>query len=282
MKQNDSIALLIIDALNEGAEDSYWKKQLPVLYDTINNCNNIKLILSVRSQSDDYLYSTFAKNKNVEDMTIDGFSDVEKATNDYFKEYRIENPENKTIMQRYKSDFKNPLFLKIFCQAAKSYGINNVIDSPRSNLYVYYILEKNADICRKVDEDEYRYITIKFLMDLANYSLNYRHCLPVPREKARIYADRICRNRTWSNNLLNVCLKENVLLPIINNNYNCVQFEYEQLGDFLKVATIKNSKRNEQSIRSFLLDENKKHSSRYLEHFIIALLSEWDFQMPYY
>lgn len=277
MKQNDSIALLIIDALNEGAEDSYWKKQLPVLYDTINNCNNIKLILSVRSQSDDYLYSTFAKNKNVEDMTIDGFSDVEKATNDYFKEYRIENPENKTIMQRYKSDFKNPLFLKIFCQAAKSYGINNVIDSPRSNLYVYYILEKNADICRKVDEDEYRYITIKFLMDLANYSLNYRHCLPVPREKARIYADRICRNRTWSNNLLNVCLKENVLLPIINNNYNCVQFEYEQLGDFLKVATIKNSKRNEQSIRSFLLDENKKHSSRYLEHFIIALLSEWDF-----
>lgn len=119
-------------------------------------------------------------------------------------------------------------------------------------------------------------------MDLANYSLNYRHCLPVPREKARIYADRICRNRTWSNNLLNVCLKENVLLPIINNNYNCVQFEYEQLGDFLKVATIKNSKRNEQSIRSFLLDENKKHSSRYLEHFIIALLSEWDFQMPYY
>lgn len=276
MKSNNCIALLIIDALNEGADDSYWKKQLPVLYDNVKNYKNIKLILSVRSQSDDYLYSTFAKNKDVENMIIHGFSDVEKAVNDYFKEYRIEDSDG-AIIQRYKNDFKNPLFLKIFCQAAKNFGIKKVVGSPRSNLYIYYVLEKNAEICRKVDEDEYRDITIKFLMDLANYSLNYGHCLPVPREKARTYADRICRNRTWSNNLLNVCLKENVLLPVIVRNDKCVQFEYEQLDDFFKVRTILNSKRNEQSIRSFLLDEYKNHPSRYLEHFIIALLSEWKF-----
>lgn len=163
MKQNNSIALLIIDALNEGAEDRFWKKQLPVLYNTVKNCNSIKLILSIRSQSDDYLYSTFAKNKDVEYMTIDGFSDVEKAANDYFKEYKIEDSDG-TIIQRYKNDFKNPLFLKIFCQAAKKFGSNKVVNSPRSNLYEYYVWEKNAEICRKVDEDEYRDITIKFLI----------------------------------------------------------------------------------------------------------------------
>lgn len=276
MKQNNSIALLIIDALNEGAEDSYWEKQLPVLYETVKNCRNIKLILSVRSQSDDYLYSTFAIEKNVENMTIDGFSDVDKAVNDYFKEYRIEDSDG-TIKQRYKNDFKNPLFLKIFCQAAKTFGLNKVVDSPRSNLYGYYVWERNAEICRKVDEDEYRNITIKFLMDVANYSLNYGHCLPVPREKARMYADRICRNRTWSNNLLNACLKENVLLPVRGNRCDCVKFEYDQLGDFLKVRAILNGKRNEQSIRSFLLDEYKKQPSHHLEHFITALLSEWNF-----
>lgn len=276
MKQNNSLALLIIDALNEGADDSYWETQLPVLYDTVKNCNNIKLILSVRSQSDDYLYSTFARNKDVEYMTIDGFSDVEKAANDYFKEYRIEDSDG-TIIQRYKNSFKNPLFLKIFCQAAKNFGINKVVNSPLSNLYRYYVWERNTEICRKVDEDEYRNITMKFLMDVANYSLNYEHCLPVLRDKARTYADKICRNRTWSNNLLNICLKENFLLPVIKRDFACIQFEYEQLGDFLKVLAIRNGKRNEQSIRSFLLDERKNHPSHYLKNFIIALLSEWDF-----
>lgn len=276
MEQNNSISLLIIDALNEGAEDSYWKKQLPVLYDKVKNYKNIKLLLSVRSQSDDYLYSTIENNKDVERMTIDGFSNIEKAAIDYFKAYRIEDTDG-TIIPQYKNDFKNPLFLKIFCQAAKNFGLNKVVGSPRSNLYEYYVWERNFEICHKVDEDEYRNITMKFLMDVANYSLNYGHCLPVPREKARMYADRICRNRTWSNNLLNVCLKENVLLPVIGKKFSCVQFEYEQLGDFLKVLAIRNGKRNEQSIRSFLLDEHKNHPSRYLEHFIIALLSEWNF-----
>ena len=277
MKQNNSDALLIIDALNEGADDIYWKQQLLVLYRTLKKFNNIKLILSVRSQSDDYLYSIFAKEADVQQISIDGFSNVDKAVEDYFNEYKVYDPKS-SIRSKFIHDFKNPLFLNIFCQAARTFGVDEVLKVPRSVLYEYYVSEKNAEICRKVDEDEYRNITLKYLMSLAKYSLNYEHCLPVPHEKAREYADRICRNRAWSNNLLNVCLKENVLLPVWDrDNKKRVKFEYDQLGDFLRVRAFIDGKRSEQSMRSFLLEEHKKHNSHYLEHFMSALLSEWKF-----
>ena len=276
MQQNDGVALIIIDALNEGADDSFWREQLPVLYDQITRYQNIKLILSVRSQSDDYLYSSFAKEKNVINMTVDGFSNVDKAVLDYFNEYKIHDYTDAIILN-YRHDFKNPLFLKIFCQAAQKFGINHIIDTPRSILYGYYISVRNTAVCRNVDEDDYRNITIKFLMDVAKYSLYYSHCFPIPREKARMYADRICRNRTWRSNLLNVCLKENLLLPVNGKHHYGVKFEYDQLGDFLKVRALIESKRNEKSISSFLLEEQKKYPSHYFEHFVIALLSEWNF-----
>lgn len=137
---------IIIDGLNESTPTAkIWKETLPDLIYDIRNFDNIILITTLR---EGYVGPVFGKNIYTEvenNYKIEGFNNlnVNQAIKKYFKKYNI------SVKNQFdKNLFKNPLLLKIFCDANKdmknaSVTQNNIYKSIDD--YVLNLISKIAD-----------------------------------------------------------------------------------------------------------------------------------------
>ena len=269
MLEEDSNALIIIDALNEGATELFWKREIKILEDLLHDCERIKLMLTYREGEGKYL------TNSCETIDLRGFeSNTDEAIQKYFDYYGIDDSDGK-LRQRYLSEFGEPLFLTMFCVVANhdlSYMMGNFT---YSDLFHKYIKYRNDMVSKGVDEDSHRNVTEKALMKYANYSLYYHDCNDIPRQKARHYADQICRNRVWSNNLLNWILKENLMLTT-GRNGETLMFGYQKMGDFLMADIFAHNKMTDKNKVDFVLEKGTHQEDASYRRFIIALLSEWE------
>lgn len=267
MVEEDSNALIIIDALNEGATEQFWEREIKVLEDLLNDCERIKLMLTYREGEGKYI------NNPCETIDLRGFeSSTDEAIQKYFDYYGIDDSDGE-LRQRYFSEFGEPLFLTMFCIVA-SQGLRYMMDDfTYSELFHQYIKYRNDIVAKGVDEDSHRNVTEKALMKFANYSLYYNDCNDIPRKKARCYADQICRNRTWSNNLLNWILKENLMLST-GRNGDMLMFGYQKMGDFLMADIFAHNKMTDKNKVDFVLEKGTRREYASYRRFIIALLSE--------
>lgn len=269
MLEEDSNALIIIDALNEGATELFWKREIKILEDLLHDCERIKLMLTYREGEGKYLTNP------CETIDLRGFeSNTDEAIQKYFDYYGIDDSDGK-LRQRYLSEFGEPLFLTMFCVVANhdlSYMMGNFT---YSDLFRKYIKYRNDMVSKGVDEDSHRNVTEKALMRYANYSLYYNDCNDIPRQKARHYADQICRNRVWSNNLLNWILKENLMLTT-GRNGETLMFGYQKMGDFLMADIFAHNKMTDKNKVDFVLEKGTRREDANYRRFIIALLSEWE------
>lgn len=146
-------------------------------------------------------------------------------------------------------------------------------DFTYSDLFHQYIKYRNDMVSKGVDEDSHRNVTEKALLKFANYSLYYNKCKDIPRKKARHYADQICRNRLWSNNLLNWMLKENLMLST-GRNGDTLMFGYQKMGDFLMADIFAHNKMTDKT-KWICVGKGTRREYASYRRFIIALLSEW-------
>ena len=270
MQQQNSNALFIVDAINEGATNVFWNTALKSLESIINRLNNIRVIVTYRTG--DFEPSNFLKNW--EQTTLNGYGPrVYDAVRKYFAYYKIQDDDN-SVCNRFLGEFANPLFLNIFCLVvSQDFGFMRRKFS-YIELYRKYIEYRNIPVSAGVDEDPYRNVTGKLLDKIAIYSLFYNSCQDVPREKARRYADQICRNRTWSNSLLYWAIKENLLLE--NGIYGeKLMFGFQKIGDFLMADAFSRSKMKDDAKVDFIIEKTECKQHVYYRRFITALLSEW-------
>ncbi|WP_268578794.1 hypothetical protein, partial [Escherichia coli] len=99
------------------------------------------------------------------------------------------------------AEFNEPLFLSMFCVVANCDFLFTMGDFTYSELFHQYIKYRNDMVSKGVDEDSHRNVTEMALMKFANYSLYYNQSSDISRQKAKHYANKICRNRKRSNNL---------------------------------------------------------------------------------
>lgn len=269
MVDEDSNALIIIDALNEGATELFWKREIKILEELLQDCERIKLMLTYREGEGKYLANP------CETINLRGFeSNTDEAIQRYFDYYRIGDTVG-DLRKRYFAEFSEPLFLTIFCVVA-NYDLSYMMDDfTYSTLFREYIKYRNDIVSKGVDEDSHRNVTEKALMKFANYSLYYNSCNDIPRRKARYYADQICRNRMWSNNLLNWILKENLMLST-GRTGETLMFGYQKMGDFLMADIFAHSKMTDKNKVDFVLEKGTHREYASYRRFIVALLSEWE------
>ncbi|WP_439840289.1 AVAST type 2 anti-phage system protein Avs2 [Aeromonas veronii] len=116
--------LIFIDAINEGNGNNFWEDNINSFIGEIRKYKWIGLILSIR---------TTYKNITIKDEQITrnnlevykhfGFKDVElDAQNLFYENYGIEKPSSPNL----NPEFKNPLFLKLFCEGIKKSGLNTI------------------------------------------------------------------------------------------------------------------------------------------------------------
>lgn len=270
MQLQNSNALFIVDAINEGATNVFWNTALKSLESIITRLNNIRVIVTYREG--DFEPSNFLKKW--EQTSLKGYGTcVYDAVRRYFTYYKIQDDDN-SICNRFLREFSNPLFLHIFCLVvSQDFGFMKR-DFSYIELYRKYIEYRNVTVSAGVDEDPHRNVTGKLLDKIARYSLFYNSCQDVPREKVRRYADQICRNRTWSNSLLYWTIKENLLLENGIDGEK-LMFGFQKIGDFLMADAFSKSKLKDDAKVDFIIEKSECKQHQYFRRFIEALLSEW-------
>ena len=270
MEGQHSNALIIIDAINEGATNVFWNTTLRNIESKVNELKKLRIIVTYRRG--DFEPSDFLENW--ERVSIEGYGiRVHEAVGKYFAHYKI-NDKDGSIRNRFLREFMNPLFLNIFCQVV-SQDFNFIKhDFSYIELYRKYIGYRNIIVSDGVNEDPHRNVTEKLLDKLAMYSLFYNSCQDVPREKARHYADQICRNRAWKSSLLYWTIKENLLLETGMDGAR-LMFGFQKIGDFLMADVFNKSKMKNDAKVDFVIEKSECRQQHLYRRFLIALLSEW-------
>lgn len=231
----DKYCVVIIDAINECSSGTYWVKQLDAFRQTFEKYANLKLIITVRTGMVE-LPNTWER------QTIVGFENVVKAVNRYFTVFGI--PQH-FDWKKFKGDFRNPLFLRLFCDSFPYLNGYWHKELKQIDVYLAYIQKRNVKISELVDEDIYRNVSEKYLLKVASYSLYYKNCQDISREKARQIGDSICRGRLWSQSLLKNALDENLFISMPDYKFDedeLVGFHFEKMGDFLRAYVLLTSK----------------------------------------
>ena len=209
-------------------------KQFDVFRQTFDKYKNLKLIITVRTGTVDI----GARER----VTISGFENVHQAVNKYFSAFGISKEFD---WKKFKRDFRNPLFLRLFCDSFRYLNGYWQNDLKQIDVYLAYIKKRNEKISELVDEDIYRNVSEKYLLKIASYSLYYNNCQDISRGKARSLGDCICRGRLWSQSLLKNSLDENLLISMTDYKYieeELVGFHFEKMGDFLRAYVLLKSK----------------------------------------
>ena len=280
MVQTNQYAVLIIDALNEGAGEFFWKDNLRMLTTELEKYKRIKLIVTIR----DPFVNKITEGQDERHWAkyhLTGFSSyvrIDAAIKSYFDEKGIDTD----LVRGFRSHFKIPLFLIIFCQ---TYGY--LTEKERNNLtrlvlYRRYLKARNVDVAKRVSEDEKREITWEMMDKLAWLSVKKCHSGVVSREDAREIADGICKRELWKHNLLNALLSEDLLMDTLSkDDEDMVMFEFENIADVLKAnALLSRSTTGDEIL--LLLDKTADYLEQHglsvskFENMVTALISMWD------
>lgn len=114
-KRSNKKTIIMIDALNEGAGKIFWKNYLLNFLNSIQEYENISVVLSIRSN---FLRSVLPENIE-EDFPIlkvehTGFKNLSlNALEPFFEYYKI----NPLVFPSLENECYNPLFLQIYCEA---------------------------------------------------------------------------------------------------------------------------------------------------------------------
>ena len=273
-------AIFIIDALNEGAGDLYWKQQLNLLEGKIKAYKHLKLIFTIRDPFMEDITNDIPP-RVMEKIELKGFTSYSapKATDKYFDKFEIDTK----YKAKYKRQFKHPLFLIAFCNSYWLLSKNERDNLNLRLLYKTYLTSRNAAVSRLAEEDEKRNVTLACMRQLAWYSVE--QCLSglIPRDKARRIADKICPMRTWKNNLLHALLYENLLMETLSDQIegDLVMFEFENIADVMKAESLLMSKLSDQQILDLLCRIDEELTQRGLgkakfNNMVRALIAVWD------
>ena len=113
--------LIVIDALNETMQRTFWKRKLKKVVDEVKKHPNVALVISIRSGFEKEVLTEKQKGYFVHEEHR-GFQFREwEAVNKFFQEFQIPMPEVPLLMP----EFQNPLFLLLFCKAFRDRARKN-------------------------------------------------------------------------------------------------------------------------------------------------------------
>ena len=269
MVSEDANALIIIDAINEGATEVFWNRAFLHLNTIRDRYHRLKFIITFRDDGQD-IY----KIKANYELQLNGFqNETVEAIKKYFDYFHI-STDYQNFSTRFKREFQNPLFLSIFCDVAQYNSINCYSKCSYSDLFRLYIKSRNEIISKRVDEDPHRNITQRFLSKAAGYSLYYKDCADISRDKVRCYSNQISRNRVWSKSLLYWVIKENLML-VTGADGESLMFGYQKMGDVLMADIFSQNKMSDQRKIDFVIEKGSQDGGKY-RNFLLALLADWD------
>lgn len=192
-KAKKTNGLILIDAMNEGQYSDEWQNHLSSFITTVNQFDNIRLIVSCRSTFVKRLINLDYKQHNLIEIEHHGFKGFEhKAAAIYLDKQGIDRPSAPILAP----EFSNPLFLKLSCEALKLNGQTSFPKGLRGirNLLEFYGDAKNKIISHKLKVDVSENIFTEIfnlfsqkLYEQELYGLKTKECIKLIDEVVDIY-----------------------------------------------------------------------------------------------
>lgn len=278
LKNKQRIGIIVIDGLNEGIGDAYWKDQLPMLLSRLKPFSHLRLVVSIRNGSEGIILHD---NPDFAVYGLYGYTNHIKAMHTYFREFGVPT----SLVSKYSSIglFKNPLFLYIFCIAYSYMPYEYRNQLTHWQVYRWYLKARNGIIANQIDEDPFKSITFNYLLDIAAIMVEKYNCGDCMRSDARNISDILSPHKGWERSLLNACLKENLLMSSYQDDLE-IKFGFDNIGDFMKAAAFIRFCNKEQYTDDQILKKleaiiqegiSGKLNQSYIHNFITAFISLW-------
>ena len=260
--------LIFIDAINEGNGNKFWKDYINSFIDEIKCFEWLGLIMSVRTTYKDITISNEQVSRNnFETHEHLGFKNVEmEAVNLFYDHYNIERPSSPNL----NPEFKNPLFLKLFCEGIKKSGLTKVPVGFHgiSKILSFFIegVNKSLSSPQKYSFDPSFPLVNDALNELIKVKL-YSSDNHISLKKAHAVVQSVVQDYIIDKNFLSALIDEGVLTKdTVRNGDNSIEevvyISFERFDDHLtvkylldSVENIENAFKTGGSIRSYFNDE---------------------------
>ena len=233
-------ALLMIDALNEGAGRSIWPNHLSAFLQLAGRSPWVSVVVSVRT-SYEGLVLPAAVSETATRVSHSGFADHEfDAARTFFQHYGIELPSTPLLAPEYRS----PLFLKTMCVGLKHEGHRRL---PRgfhgiSQIFRLYTNAINRKLADSLDFDPRSQLVQtalqRFVAAFPSHNTQW-----LSREDSLTLVNSILPNRSFHNSLYQGLVGEGLLVEDFirlhgHEEREFVHLGYERLADHLTAEVL--------------------------------------------
>ena len=231
-----SRALIVIDALNEGAHREDWHSYISSFLTDVAEYKHIAVLLSCRSTYLRYILpddSVLHADRLVR-IEHPGFRGHEhRAAERYLSQQGISKPSSPMLAP----EFTNPLFLKTCCKALKAShktafpkGFNGI-----TRLFEFYVQSIEETVAKQKRYSSLEAVVEGALLDFAS-KLFPGHLTGMPMRKARDLINTHDRNPNRGDALFDILLHEGVLAEEVLYQGNdrgkpVIRFTYERFSD---------------------------------------------------
>ena len=233
----DSRALILIDALNEGEGRTLWKKRLGGVLSTIARYPYVGIAVSVRSSYERIIIPDELGDNSLTREVHEGFSDHEyDATAQFFDHFDIQRPAVPILTP----EFKNPLFLMIFCKGLNNRGHTTIPEGLDgiSSVFTFFVDSINDKLSApdQVNFDvKGKYVQKAVLKVASEMAKNGRNWLV--RDTARSIIESVLPRQEHTKSLFNGLISEGLLAEDIIylgrgvEREDVIRFTYERFSD---------------------------------------------------
>jgi hypothetical protein len=232
--------LILIDALNEGGGIHLWRKHLAGMLAQLARYPWIGIAVSVRATYEDVIVPEGLVPHSLVRVYHRGFTGLESvAVTRYFAHYGIASP-GVPLMQ---TEFSNPLFLRLFCEAISNRGWTQVPSGVENltGLFEFFLDSVNCKLARPESLDfDNRDPLVRRAVQTVARSMAESNQRWLPRDQARTQVNDLHPSTAYEASLFRHMVSEGVLSEdrfwTSAGTAEGVRFTYERFGDH-EIAT---------------------------------------------
>ena len=230
--------IIFIDAINEGHGLTIWQRCIRSFVDKIRQHPWLGLVLSIRNSYEDAIlpWDEFGYDYCVRARHHGFGRNTQKAVRLYFKEYKILYPSVPLL----NPEFRNPLFLHLFCEGMKNNGYRKIPDGIRGITSVMNLFFNGVE--KSLRKDKHYSLSIKIVEKVTRKFIEHTAkggCHEMPIDIAIELFSDICPHVFVEGELLDCLVSEGVFCKNAfrktDGSYGeCIYFTYERFENILQ------------------------------------------------
>jgi hypothetical protein len=234
-------ALLVIDAVNEGAGADVWETQLPGFVAEVANYPWVALVITLRDVYESSVLPGGTPPGTTRSLHRGLAGHEEEALNVYAAMYGLRLPDIPALLP----EITNPLFLRSLCQSVQGRGLAEIPREAGSLVWVFdgliHAVDKSLQRSTRLNYGDWEHKAEKAVAGLAEAMVDSGSEALLIAE-----ADAVCQtvlpSTQYSKSLLNGLIVEGLLLrETVDRDgtaENTVRFTYQRLADHLRAEVI--------------------------------------------